>query len=804
MYFNGFLSLFICILVCSSLLSCNKRQNKNIQYETDTRGKRKWTRFAEFVGLQTENATLDSSSPDFVKNVYAQIPSSASPIQYFLDDYFHKSANNSEPSFYFKEDEKNIIKKDLWSKLSTDERAQYEPLTRRDQIIARVKHDPRTSNGIYDTAWQSQCADIVGMSPYVSDISFDKLQYEVDKTGVYRDNTVLDSEKKGKEISDVYVLRFRPYKDNNKNVDENDIRTALVSIPKKDISDDTLSYSKLRLNAFPLILFSHGGDSGLDFNQIHNIFQARMLKKAVVVAPTFPGEPLCAYSSNSDSRKCIEKKDGKEVEVKSLLPLIGKKEPLRTDALELLAVHNCFNRFLARKEYKKIKKLDENYNEIKSCKEIENCNDDEKWDNPLHSKLSLNIGAKEELGVSTVIIGASRGGAAVYTALGRLGFLLQEYNNSHPKFPDKESFLPSYISSAAVYYAPSSFMVGRFQYLLKAMVHKEVSETFERLPMIPELKNIFNDYYYAREDSHEEYDALWSLAADLARTDIVYLAPYIAIAIQNWRSFFSSTVKNGKGSSVPGNIALFHSIEDKVIPYTSSLIAYQSFIEVNRLLSDPEHILHKNGIPGFSYSLFTFQPRSQFYSLEAGEIGCPLSDLENRHNKEVRGSVKCFSGLSSERPYSHADEAFWTSEFANFLDPKDVSNEPDLIERFDPYSDKYDYTFNNISEKLFLNINSDKQTLEKKNSDKQALEEKNSQEEEQENKRNIVSKNLVKKAVEYLRGQIDKRNNRFLYTPNPLNFNNGGWKSETYPLKPIDILEMWFETAALSTLINQH
>ena len=796
-----FFSLTKMALVCFLAISCNKRQNKNLQDETDTLGKRKWARFADFIGVESDYASLDSSVPDYVTNALSQIPTSADPNRYFLNEYGVKASNNTSESFYVKDDDDKLISKKEYAKLSSNERKKYTPWTRHAQITKLIKHDPETSNGVIDTAWQSQCESIIGMKPYTSNVSFDENKYKIDENGVYIDTT------NNKEISDIYVLRFRPYKDNQKNYDEDDVRTALVSIPKLGSSDESLPFKKIGFEGFPLVLYSHGGDSGLDFNQIHHTFQSRILKKAVVVAPTFPGEPLCAFSSDSNSRQCIDK-DKKDVN--SLLPLIGKKDPLRTDSLELLALHNCINKFLARDNYTDVRELNNDYNEIQSCNdENDNCLDGQRViNNPFYDKLSLNLAASDKYGVSTFLVGASRGGGTAYATLGRIGLLLQEIHNEKSKrIPFKGDFLPSYISAASIFYAPSSFVIGEFKLLLQIMVHKDVSQNLERLPMVPKLKVMFNKFYDAKEGSREEYEALKSLFADIARSDMVYLIPYISLAVQNWRTRFSSTPMNDNNnvSSSPGNITLLHSTEDGIIPYTSSLIAYQAFTTINKMIAKGDNPLSNNNIPGFSYSLLTFQPHEEYYTLDHGGVGCPLHDLK----KVNKNTGKCFQGLSGVGPYAHGDESFRTSELANILLAEDVDFNPDLKENFDLHSTKFSYTFNDIAERLKKNIRNDKQRegLSEVSIDDSSL------------------LNSIKRVLQYFRGKLvnarsshkfkvkedlgaqgshlHKENKRFSYTPEIKSLHEGHWVRDTYPIKPIDALDMWFETAALSTVIIQ-
>lgn len=110
--------------------------------------------------------------------------------------------------------------------------------------------------------------------------------------------------------------------------------------------------------------------------------------------------------------------------------------------------------------------------------------------------------------------------------------------------------------------------------------------------------------------------------------------------------------------SAPGSIIFLHVTQDKVVPYTQSLIAKKAMDAVfdavyskNQLKDNP---LVKNKIPAIGSQLFSFQPEDRFFTVNLGERtsdGSICSDedkdkkIPNNYNAQVK---KCFGSKKED------------------------------------------------------------------------------------------------------------------------------------------------------------
>ncbi|APJ04007.1 hypothetical protein [Silvanigrella aquatica] len=67
--------------------------------------------------------------------------------------------------------------------------------------------------------------------------------------------------------------------------------TAIVTIPKNNKNEK-----------LPLMMYAHGGDAGLSFSNMATVMQNN-LRRAIVAAPAFPGEPICSITTQGGSEK---------------------------------------------------------------------------------------------------------------------------------------------------------------------------------------------------------------------------------------------------------------------------------------------------------------------------------------------------------------------------------------------------------------------------------------------------------------------------------------------------------------------
>ncbi|WP_338635120.1 hypothetical protein [Spirobacillus cienkowskii] len=312
------------------------------------------------------------------------------------------------------------------------------------------------------------------------------------------------------------------YKLNNSDVKH----SAIITVP------DSLSNE----NQLPLILYAHGGDSGVSFRNIAQIMQSN-LAQGIVAAPTFPGEAICAITTlggtqqNLLRRSCGDASDNVENPV---LVIEGVRSPLHEDVNSLIGVHNAITKLALNTVPNKptIKfsdnTIDQNFKNQLSFLRF----------NAKYSAISF-LNSPQTLGVA-----ASRGGATLLATIGRIGIyyenifkelLTSKEQSLNFNFIEKIPKLPL-LSGAALYYSPSTLLMGDFalpfHYILRG--HLFDSSDYNRFPMVPDLnKNPYIvNYRNAPADNHEQ--ELNNLAGWLAASDTTFLGPYLSVAMQNW------------------------------------------------------------------------------------------------------------------------------------------------------------------------------------------------------------------------------------------------------------------------------
>ena len=719
---------FTCVLYISILIflaSCSLEKNKNLIDPNDsssyaTTSTRKWEKFSSYTGIQMDFDMTNASDPNYVTDVLSKMPISADPSRYFLDERGRDTKGN-KPVFYRHKKNRYLISAQKYASLSEMKKNEYETWTRYVDIIDRIKSN-KNGSGVYDRAWRTQCREIVGLTPYKGHDQSGLLTQD----GILKDPILKDPILKAPllkdeaNISQFYVIRFKSYEDE-------EMHSALISMPfKKTVEIDKNGikessrvlknevFHKAGLEHSPAIFYAHGGDSGTDIKRIIDVLGMRVFETHPVFIPLFPGENLCPFTSNSETRQCLKKEfyykvienyfqeiyaangstdlnsflkthlsfqDHSARESESLhqlasieateapvFPNGGVKDPLDTDILEILSLNNCLNRFLSIEE--KVPELDPN----SFLPKRDSSNKLVLIDNPLKDEFEFHVGGagkkiKAERGVFSILMGSSRGGGVTLGSLAHAGMLIADANDDNPTVPQKKyntSFIPSYFSSAAIFYAPTSLFIGQFRVLVKLLTYGEPTPLLQSLPMVPELSYLFRDYRNAPEDSLEEQEALENLTADLARSDVVFMAPYVGVALQNWVTRFRAPYELQRGVQsqnaplAPGAIAIFHALEDRVIPYSSSIIAYKAFEVIRNMVADSKSPLWGQ-IPGFSNNFFSFQVDEKLYNTErfSGER------KEFCNEKESLDGQRCFRMDRVLDVFAHGDHAFDNALFAN-------------------------------------------------------------------------------------------------------------------------------------------
>ncbi|WP_186645036.1 hypothetical protein [Fluviispira vulneris] len=309
-----------------------------------------------------------------------------------------------------------------------------------------------------------------------------------------------------------YVLKYR--------LSDNNIYSAIITIPEGSAK-------------VPLMLYVHGGDTGLSFRELAIPLQTA-LKDNIVAAPALPGEDICSVDKTTGNlekgfkRVCI---DGSGNEIAPAVEAIGEKSPLDNDVVATLGLHSALKRI----SLGELKLNNENIKEffVHGQPRLEFYVD--KVPSFLNSYKPL---LQKIAGPKTVATASSRGGATLLAAMGRSGIMLQQaLSQLDNKDVDlKNIIIPPLFSSAATYYAPTTLLMGKFRILFKDMLNGKVSDIshLNALPMIPDLQK--NQYFsnFRNSDLANNQKELNELIGFLGASDVTYLAPYISVATQNW------------------------------------------------------------------------------------------------------------------------------------------------------------------------------------------------------------------------------------------------------------------------------
>ncbi|MBX9703803.1 MAG: hypothetical protein K2X39_06585 [Silvanigrellaceae bacterium] len=651
-----FISAIVALSSSVFLLSCSRNfgSSKNSVNLDQHASSTKWVKFAQYVGIPVDSLSPESYASHYYKNLYSQLPQSAKRTVYHLD-----SENNpltSKENFWYKNTKTNEFTQNPHPALTL--------WTRNAQILENVT---KANNA---KRWQSQCGGIVGIAPYVSDTH--NLLNDQGKS-------LVQFGKPGENNSQtVYLLKYL-VRNTDSSVDT-EPQVALVSIPNQTSQfNQNMGFG----DKFPLLLYAHAGDSGLSYDEISKIL-TNHLNRFVVVAPTYPGEPLCSYQSKHGKRYCRNEQGDK---VNPVLPITGKRSALDTEAFHILALQNCVAHFLA-SEDATVNLLDRNYNvtntKIKSPlsgKMLYNYSKNDYLEKSLASVSNKNENEIAEqlrkvAGISTILVGASRGGGVILVTLARAGMLIQNWSETATTTDlINPSYFPNFISSAALFFPPSSMLTGPFRYLTEIMLRGVMSDKFDQLPMIPELRALFKEYQLAPSDSQKELEALERLTAEIAVRDTTYMAPYLGVALQNWRSFWNSAypkVINFEltgglvARSNKGAISIYHGTEDRVVPFDQSIIAAYTFNAVNSYAKNTSELFFKNNIPGFSHAVFAFQPLDGFYTnpYSMNSKTCGPKKFTEQVNKHTNS---CYTEEEDLR--CHGDVSFATAGLVNILTP---------------------------------------------------------------------------------------------------------------------------------------
>jgi hypothetical protein len=410
---------------------------------------------------------------------------------------------------------------------------------------------------VNENVTKSQASEIVSIKKFAEvlrDAGFDKSYY--DESHLKEENFIAIPfmEQNSEKVTDLsgYKTRtginqdskFKVYGTKNGKLDKSTFAEGTVYLFTYKLNNSDVKHSAIitvpdslsNENQLPLILYAHGGDSGVSFRNMAQLMQSN-LSQGIVAAPTFPGEAICAVTTlggipqNLFRRSCGDA-NGNVTE--PVLAIEGVRSPLDEDVSSLIGMHNAITKLALNTDPNKptIKfsddTIDQNFKNQLSFLRF----------NAKYSAISF-LNSPQTLGVA-----ASRGGATLLATIGRIGIyyenifttlLTSKEQNLDFEFMQKIPKLPL-LSGAVLYYSPSTLLMGEFALPFNNILRGDLFETsnYNMFPMIPDLnKNPYIvNYRNAPADNHEQ--ELNELAGWLAASDTTFLGPYLSVAMQNW------------------------------------------------------------------------------------------------------------------------------------------------------------------------------------------------------------------------------------------------------------------------------
>lgn len=318
------------------------------------------------------------------------------------------------------------------------------------------------------------------------------------------------------DSADWYLMKYKRRKGDGSA--DNTLYGALVSIPTSTQS------------TFPVIAYAHAGDRGLSVLEIAAVF-ADLQASHIIVAPAFPGEPICKFGTSSSSKISCDS-NGR------FFDAVGVSDPYSSDAEDLLAAHNCI------------------------------------VSGHLHSPLTAQIsgriktqtlsgGAPDPVPVS-YMFGSSRGGLTTNIALAKNAAMLTANARAERTVYSEAK----YFNCAGTIINPTTFTYGEFRIYLESVAKGTATATsFFRLPTAPQLNDLLNDY---REERINAADA----ALLLKKRDGTFNAALTLSSVRNWST-------GGRGSFLT-----LHGTLDRLIPISQGQFGGQILRAVNQSIID--------------------------------------------------------------------------------------------------------------------------------------------------------------------------------------------------------------------------
>lgn len=376
----------------------------------------------------------------------------------------------------------------------------------------------------------------------------------VESVEAYDPATAVDSDGTTALAAKVYKMKYKLRA--SASAAEETARTALLVIGDNCSSD------------CQMVAYGHGGDRGLTYGEIYKNFGALQASK-IIVAPTFPGEPLCktAVSSTSDKAACAGADDVVEAGV-------GTSIPWDNDVDDLMGAQSC----LVKAALLSGSFGSSLYTKING-----------KW-KPTGGGNTLNNApltflAGSSRGALVANLAMARAGAALTGALtayataggggaGQLAALQYIGTNTGESYAGGAAGLAlltaTTLPSCSIHnFGPAGSTMGVGRVIAELLVKGNASNsTLYALPGVPQLDAVISDYRNGTIDK----DAAVKL---IAKRDVPLNSGLMHAALRKWADFTLGSSATGNAS---GKMLVMHGEKDKVVPVSDTQILANVFM----------------------------------------------------------------------------------------------------------------------------------------------------------------------------------------------------------------------------------
>ncbi len=414
------------------------------------------------------------------------------------------------------------------------------------------------------------------------------------------------------------------------NLGDQVVRSALLTVPTLEAGTQV-----------PLVVYGHGGDNGLNYTEMARVF-GNLQQQLVIVAPSFPDEPICEEGFNTIIGSCV----GATISSPS-----GVSRPFDTDANEMLGLQDCITRAVYKQE------SDASLSALGLNAPLNN-ETGETTNETLNATLANALRRYGELSGATTtdafsarhpvshLVGSSRGSMTSLIALAKSGA-------SHRAESSREGKISlSRFQCTALLFPPTTFTMGTFRLALELFVKGLAEFTrFFALPTADQLIDMFKDFREGNISTDE-------MLLKYIPIDALLNIHLSTTALRNWSGHDPANPSN----TSPGKLLAIHGSQDKVVNSEQSLYFGQQI----GLAS--QRVRGLGWAPGATSSILAFAPPAD----TPYPTGNPFSDAIFQHGDTTffRSTQIADSSVDANQPgwgiiSGSAAPSFYDSSFMN-------------------------------------------------------------------------------------------------------------------------------------------